>query len=497
MHKGIPYTLCLLFLASLIGNAADQPQWGELYTRNMVSSETGLPDSFDPETGKNIKWSKILGTNSYGTPVIADGRIYVGTNNDSQIDPKHVGDAAVLYCLDEDSGELIWQLVVPKLTGDRKYQDWPNIGFVSPVTVEGEFVYLVNNRNQVMCLDTQGQLNGNDGPFQDEGIHMSPDPKDPKEVSKLDADILWIFDIEKELDVQAHDEPFCSILIHGQNLYTCTSNGVDAKHGYMVNAEAPSLIVLNKSTGKLVATDREPIGPNVVHSNWSSPALLQHPDGDQIIFGAGNGICYGFEAYGNSASPGALKKLWEFDCDPEAPKTDVHSYRGNRRMSASNIYGMPVLNQGLAYITYGGDFWHGKDQSWIKCFEPKGSGDITESALKWSYPLEKHCMGTPAVQNGLAFIGDTSGVIHCIDAQTGSPLWTHDTHGVIWASVLVADGKVYAVNRRGDVFVLEASRSKKVISKTKLQGAINASPVAANGTLYITTMTELFALKAE
>ena len=42
--------------------AADQPQWGQAWSRNMVSSERSLPDSFDPATGKNIKWSARLGT---------------------------------------------------------------------------------------------------------------------------------------------------------------------------------------------------------------------------------------------------------------------------------------------------------------------------------------------------------------------------------------------------------------------------------------------------
>ncbi|MBC7354210.1 MAG: hypothetical protein H5U08_17780, partial [Thermogutta sp.] len=57
------------------GWAADQPQWGQRFTRNMISEETHLPDSFDPETGKNIKWSVVLGSNTYSSPVVAQGRV--------------------------------------------------------------------------------------------------------------------------------------------------------------------------------------------------------------------------------------------------------------------------------------------------------------------------------------------------------------------------------------------------------------------------------------
>src|SRR5262249_12913155 len=96
------------------GHGADQPQWGEAWSRNMVSPEKHLPASFDPVTGKNIKWKARLGTQSHSTPVIAGGRVYIGTNNEQPRDPKHKGDRGVFMCLDEQTGTLLWQLVVPK-----------------------------------------------------------------------------------------------------------------------------------------------------------------------------------------------------------------------------------------------------------------------------------------------------------------------------------------------------------------------------------------------
>ncbi|GAJ06662.1 unnamed protein product, partial [marine sediment metagenome] len=53
-------------------SADDQPQWGQRYSRNMVSGETGLPDTFDPATGKNIKWVVPLGTQTYSDPAAAE-----------------------------------------------------------------------------------------------------------------------------------------------------------------------------------------------------------------------------------------------------------------------------------------------------------------------------------------------------------------------------------------------------------------------------------------
>lgn len=210
-------TLTLAFLATQL-SAADQPQWGEAWSRNMVSSERGLPADFDPKTGKNIKWVAKLGNETHSTPVVSNGRIYIGTNNQDPRDPKHRGDRGVLMCFEEKTGKFLWQLVVPKREED-KYHDWPNAGISSPATVEGDRVYIVSSRGEVMCLDAKGMADGNDGPFKDEGAHMiqkpmsdstnqvgravrSAPPEAPTptrlEAGPLDADILWMFDLTED-----------------------------------------------------------------------------------------------------------------------------------------------------------------------------------------------------------------------------------------------------------------------------------------------------------
>src|SRR6478609_6282739 len=126
----------LAFVLTFDTFSADQPQWGQAWSRNMVSGEKGLPDSFDPVTGRNVKWSAALGTEAHSSPVIAGGRIYIGTNNGNPRDPKHQGDRGVLMCFAENTGDLLWQLVVPKRDEDV-YFDWPKSGISSPATVEG------------------------------------------------------------------------------------------------------------------------------------------------------------------------------------------------------------------------------------------------------------------------------------------------------------------------------------------------------------------------
>jgi outer membrane protein assembly factor BamB len=499
LHRLAACTLAAAGLGMAGLRAGDRPQWGVAWSRNMVSDETGLPESFDLATGRNIRWTAELGTETHSTPVVANGRVFIGTNNGRPRDSRQKGDRGVLLCLDERTGRLRWQLAVPKIK-TSVYWDWPNAGICSPATVEADRVYLVSNRGEVMCLDFHGMTNGNDGPYLDEARHSVPPGEAAVEPGPGDADILWLFDLIKEQGVRQHDSAHGSPLVHGPFLYINTSNGVDDTHKHIAAPDAPSLVVLDKSTGRLVARDDEHIGPRIFHSTWSSPSLGEVNGRPLIFFGGGDGVVYAFEPL--SAAPPAgevarLKKVWWFDCDPTAPKENVHQYNSNREVSPSNIKSVPVFHGNRVYVTVGGDLWWGKNEAWLKCIDATLTGDVTTSALVWSYALERHCMSTPAIADGLVFVGDSGRRIHCVDAATGRPCWTHDVKGEVWASPLVADGRVYFATRSGEFLVFAANREKRLLSEVRLPEGISASPVAANGVLYVCTMSRLYALQRD
>jgi outer membrane protein assembly factor BamB len=490
--------------------AADQAQFGQAWSRNMVSDERGLPDSFDPESGRNIKWSAELGTETHSTPVVAGGRVYIGTNNGHPRDPAQVGDRGVLMCFDEQTGRFLWQLAVPKRTEDI-YFDWPNSGIASPVTVEGDRVYLVSNRGEVLCLDPRPRS----GKSEDRSskAEMNPVP------SVVEPQIIWRFDLTTGAGIWSHDAAHSSILIDGDNLYLNSGTGVDNTHRRIRTPDAPSLVVLDKRTGRLVARDDEHIAPNIFHSTWSAPSLATVNGRPLVFFAAGNGFVYAFETARNGVMehrsggvmddnqsvqrsntpslhpPAFLRKVWQFDFDPGAPKTNVHRFTTNRRESPSNFYGMPVFDHNRIYVAGGGDIWWGKNEAWLKCLDATRTGDITTNGLVWSYPLQKHVLSTPAIYNGLVFIADCGRTFHCVDTETGQACWTHEIKGEAWASPLVADGKVYLGTRSGTFYVFAASREKRVLSTIELGHPVSSTAIAANGVLYVATMTRLYAVR--
>ena len=497
--KLMKFLLSLLtFEAAILAlPALDQPQWGERWSRNMVSEEKGLPDAFDPKTSKNVAWVAKLGSETHSTPVIAGGRVYIGTNNGEPRDPKHQGDRGVLMCFDEKDGHLLWQLVVPKREEDP-YFDWPKCGISSPVTVEGDRVYLVSNRGEVMCLDAHGMANGNDGPYRDEGAHMTPVGQPAMSPGVLDADIIWLFDLTKGAGIWSHDAAHSSILIDGDYLYLNSGTGVDNTHVHIRTPDAPSLVVIEKNTGRLVARDYEKIAPRIFHCTWCAPSMGEVAGRKLIFFAGGDGVVYAFEALREklpSGEPWKLQKVWQFDFDPSAPKTNVHHFNRNRREGPSNFYGMPVFRDGRVYVAGGGDLFWGKNEAWLKCIDATKMGDITRSGELWSYRLGNHVLSTPAIKDGLLFIADCGRKMHCVDAKTGKPHWTHDITGEVWASPMVAGGKVYLGTRSGQFWAFAASSEKRVLSTIQLADPISATATAANGALYLATMTHLYKLQ--
>jgi len=491
--------------------AADWPQWGGRPVRNMYSPERGLPaglgevkfksggDDIDTAAMKNLKWVAKLGSQSYGNVTVSGGKVFIGTNNDPGRDPRHEGDRSILLCFDEATGKFLWQLVVPKLASG-KVNDWESLGLLASPTVEGNRVYLVTSRCEVICLDVEGMSNGNDGPFQDEAKYVIKDiaGASPIEPGPQDADIIWVFDMMDELGVFPHNASNCSVLLVGDILYTCTSNGQDWTHSNIPAPNAPSFIALDKRTGKFLAEDDAKIGPRIFHGQWGSPTLANVSGRNLVVFGGGDGVCYAFDAAPeNPGDEGLLKTVWKFDCNPPEFKKDA---QGNAIIypaaeGPSEINATPVFYKNRIYVAVGQDPEHGEGIGILTCIDATQTGDVTQSAKLWEYRGIHRSISTVSIDpdSGLLFVGDFSGFLHCLDAETGKVYWTHDMKAHMWGSTLVADGKVYAGDEDGDFVVLEASKDKKILSETNLGAPVYGTPIVANGTVYLQSNTHLFA----
>jgi outer membrane protein assembly factor BamB len=502
--------IALGFLASSqISTAADWPQWGgDNPGRNMYSPVKGLPVSIKPgnfkpnseeidlATTKNVKWIAKLGSQSYGNPVVSKGVALVGTNNASPRDARFKDDKSILYALRESDGGFLWQLTVPKLASG-KVNDWEYLGILASPCVEGERVYIVTSRCEVLCLDLKGQANGNQGPFMDEGQYMAGPGKPKLDVLATDADILWKYDMMDELGVFPHNASNCSVIIDGDTIFVCTSNGQDWTHVNIPSPQSPSFIALNKNTGELVGEDEAGIGPKILHGQWTSPSIGVVNGKKQVYFGGGDGVLYALDTTPvKDGDSNFIKRVWWFDCVPPEYKKDKNgkAIKYPAAEGPSEINATPVFYNDRVYVAVGQDPEHGEGVGRLLCIDPSKSGDVTASALIWDYKGIKRSISTVSIdpENGLLFIADFSGFVHCLDSKTGKLHWVHDMQAHMWGSTFVADGKVYVGDEDGDFVVLASSVEKKVISECNVGAPIFSTPIVANGLMYICSQTHMF-----
>jgi outer membrane protein assembly factor BamB len=445
-----------------------------------------------------VKWVARLGSQSYGNATVAGGKVFVGTNNDHPRDLRHQGDRSILKCFDEKTGEFLWQLVVPKLKSG-KVNDWENLGILSSPKIEGNRVFLVTSRCEVICLDIDGMADGNDGPFKDEAAYMVKDTgKAPIEPGPKDADIIWVYDMMDELGVFPHNASNSSPLIVGDLVYVCTSNGQDWTHVNIPSPLSPSFIALNKRTGEFAGEDDAGIGPRIYHGQWSSPSHGVVNGRDQVFFGGGDGWLYAFDAKPASGDDTSLlKTIWKFDCNPPEYKVDKDGrpIKYPAAEGPSEINATPVFWKNRVYVPIGQDPEHGEGVGRLVCVDATKTGDVTGSGLIWDYKGIHRSISTVSIdpESGLLFVGDFSGFVHCLDAETGKLHWTHDMKAHMWGSTLVADGKVYVGDEDGDFVVLAAAREKKVLSETNLNSPVYSTPIVANGVIYVASNSHLYA----
>ncbi|MCO6458918.1 MAG: PQQ-binding-like beta-propeller repeat protein, partial [Pirellulaceae bacterium] len=482
----------------------DWPMWGGTIHRNMVNQTTGVPIDFKPaakvEDGQRLAWVATLGSQTYGNPVVASGKVFVGTNNGGGHRPKHPADEdrGVVLCVEEQTGKLLWQLTREKLPTQR-VNDWPEQGICSTLFVEGDRAWLVTNRCELMCVDIEGFHDGeNDGPYTEE---VDNEPQD--------ADIVWKLDMMEDLGVFPHNLATASPVVHGDLVFVLTSNGVDEAHLEIPSPRAPSFLAVNKVTGEIVWEDNTPFD-KILHGQWSSPALGEVNGRMQVYMPGGDGWLYAMDAMTG-------EHIWKFDLNPKDSKWELGG-RGTR----NNLISTPVFFQNSVVLAVGQDPEHGEGVGHIYRIDATKTGDVSpvtednqpnpNSGQIWHFGgidedgsvtgekgrlIFRRTISTAAIHDGLVFAADLTGYLHCLDFETGKRYWEYDTLAAVWGSPMVVDGKVFLGDEDGDVVILAASKELKKLDEKVFPSSIYSTPTIANGKIFVSDRSRLYAFTTE
>ena len=101
-------------------------------------------------------------------------------------------------------------------------------------------------------------------------------------------------------------------------------------------------------------------------------------------------------------------------------------------------------------------------------------------------------VGTPVAKDGLLYVGDLGGTIHCLDAATGAHVWKHETDDAIWGSLLLAGDRLYVGNASGSMTVLRAGRRKQVLGRIEMDAPLYSPPAQMGDALYLATTKRLY-----
>jgi outer membrane protein assembly factor BamB len=458
--------------ATLRAAEPERALFGAYPSRNMVSDETALPAKWDIKTGANIKWSQPAGSQTYAGPVVAGGKVFLGTNNEGVRNAKVKGDKGVVMAFRASDGEFLWQMVTDKLPSGR-VNDWPQQGVCSTPFVEGNRLYYTSNQAHIVCLDTEGLKDG-----KNDGVTTE------KYKDDIDGDVIWEFDMMGELDVFPHNLAASSPMVVDDLVYVTTGNGVDEGHVNIPSPRAPSFIAINKNTGKLAWESAEP-GEHIIHGNWSNASYGVAKGVPQVVFGGGDGWVYSFE-------PKTGKLLWKFDANPKGAV-----YALGARGTKNDIIATPVILEDRVYIGVGQDPEHGEGVGNLWAIDATLSGDITAKGQVWHRGGEdfRRTISTVAIKDGIVYASNLSGFLYALDQKTGQVLWQHDMFAAVWGSPYVADGKVYLGDEDGDVTVLKAGRTKQVLAEMNMGNAVYTTPYAKEGVLYVLSRNRLFAVQ--
>jgi outer membrane protein assembly factor BamB len=206
-------------------------------------------------------------------------------------------------------------------------------------------------------------------------------------------------------------------------------------------------------------------------STWATPTILSGPKGDELITN-------GTKVRGYDPATGTL--LWTL-----TPNSEI-------------AIGTPVVHRDLAIVTAGYP-----PVRPVYAVRAGARGDISlppgqssSTAIAWSHDRDGTYISSPIVYRGQLYTLNNNGILTVYDADTGERLYRARVSGggAFSASPIAADGKLYLASEDGDVFVVQAGREYVELARHSMNEVIMASPAISDGLLFIRTLGHLWAI---
>ncbi|NWF86003.1 MAG: PQQ-binding-like beta-propeller repeat protein [Bryobacteraceae bacterium] len=425
------------------GSCADWPQFRGP-SASGVAEGLKLPESWNAETGAGILWKAPVPGLAHASPIVWGDRIFLATavssRSNATFKPGIYGEGTAsddlsphkwqVLCLDRKTGKTLWTSTAYEGAPKEKRHIKSTYASSTPAT-DGRVVAALFGSQGLYAFDFNGKL-------------------------------LWKKDLGR-IDAGAYDAPdyewgtASSPIIHqGMVFVQCDQQ----KYSFLMALDAATGATLWKA-------ERDEL------PSWATPAVYTLGARQELVTNAPNFI--------RGYDPKTGKELWRLG--------------GSSKITAPT----PIFSRDLIYVASGR-----RPEAPIFAIRPGAGGNITlpagqtsNASVAWSKQQRGSYMPTPLLHGGLFYVLGNSGIFDCYDAATGQEIYReripHSGSGFS-ASPVAADGRIYLSSEDGDIFVLQAGRQFKLLSRTPMGEPLMATPALSGGVMYVRGQRHLFAI---
>jgi outer membrane protein assembly factor BamB len=158
------------------------------------------------------------------------------------------------------------------------------------------------------------------------------------------------------------------------------------------------------------------------------------------------------------------------------------------RSAGEGVVPSIVVGDGLVYSC------SGFSDSAVRAVRPDGKGDVTETNIIWETKDDVPHVPTPLYAKPNLYTLTETGVLRCLDGATGKEVWRQRLGGKFSASPVWADGKLYLLSESGKTFVAECGAEYKLAAQNDLGEKCCASPAVSQGNLFIRSEKALYCI---
>jgi outer membrane protein assembly factor BamB len=303
---------------------------------------------------------------------------------------------------------------------------------------------------------------------------------------------------------------------HGDNSFASSTPAVDDKHVYVLWAAAESFIVVAVKHDGTEAWRRD-LGPyRANHGGGSSPVVV----GDVVVVNLDQdkdaSFIGGLDRTSGEVRWRTPRQSTRFSSSTPCPyqpptgepqlifTTHANGFTAINPIDgqvvwelpgafADRVVASPIIVDGLV-LGQAGEGGRGKGVVVAK--PPGAKGE--KASVAYTLTEEVPYVPTPIVYRGRLFTWSDQGVVNCHDAATGKQLWTDRVKAGFFGSPVCANGKLYCISKRGEVFVIDASADEfKLLATNELGEASHATPAISGGRMYLRTLSHVICIKGE